>query len=666
MESDTDDSKDESLSFNADDSDFEVDINIHFHCEHCFKLNKCREPPKPGWSCEVVWCPNDCGQRFHICKMDEHQEMCSEERVHCINAIYGCPQWMPRRCLSDHLPYCPASVVVCNAEWNRWALGAREREKVAITKGLTALYDSKDLDMALALHDQDLVNEMHKLPKRVRATFCNGITRRFPCLPITIKGSRHASNQPTPQKSTDEEEELTPGLSVSVCTELLRGKKAALPMATENRPPIVTPTDPHSTTANFLHEVNTSTTTTDDEIRRQARNDDVSVMCCVHGILKNICMFCRDDPEDPHYKMGKVWRERVTCKKPGEIKWTVESCIEKVRKRNPFGVYSYKKYESDEEEEEEEESMKSLDKMNLIVDEHGKPVGTRERFKTPPPAPLTSKGLTMELGIKHYSRHQTKPRAMFTFQCLQEVRRSEFSSHYQNVHSEIQEGLEGWLLHRCPLHLIGCPYSCVMLHPGRKDGNVIYCDSLKAFGVRPKLAFEPASCGGLPRSRSPSVEKTSSSFSQMSLTPSKRTLKPIPEGHGHSHLQVEHYYASSLHLTYLPFEVLLRIASFLDGFSLNNLSLSCRLMRDICFSLLNERGLIVLEWIRYIEDGQVRWRQGKKRCFFSKAFEPIDQWGFKSVSHMANHLKVCPFNVRHVAENKFTYGHFKRPRKPAT
>ncbi|XP_068213086.1 F-box only protein 30-like isoform X2 [Palaemon carinicauda] len=612
VESDTDDSKDESISFNADEVDFEVDINIHFHCEHCFKLNKCREPAKPGWSCEVVWCPNDCGQRFHTCKMDEHQEMCSEERVHCINAIYGCPQWMPRRCLSDHLPYCPASVVVCNAEWNRWALGAREREKVAITKGLTALYDSKDLDMALALHDQDLVNEMHKLPRRVRATFCNGITRRFPCLPITIKGSRHASNQSTPQKSTDEEEELTP------------------------------------------------------EPKKQNRNDDVSVMCCVHGILKNICMFCRDDPEDPHYKMGKVWRERVSCKKPGEIKWTAESCIEKVRKRNPFGVYCYKKYESDEEEEDEEENLKSLDKMNLIVDEHGKPVGTRERFQTPPPAPLTSKGLTMELGIKHYSRHQTKPRAMFTFQCLQEVRRSEFSSHYQNVHSEIQEGLEGWLLHRCPLHLIGCPYSSVMLHPGRKEGNVIYCDSLKAFGVRPKLDYDPAPCGGLPRSRSPSVEKTSSSFSQMNLTPSKRTLKTIPESHGNNHLEVEHYYASSLHLTYLPVEILLRIASFLDGFSLNNLSLSCRLMRDVCFSLLNERGLIVLEWIRYIEDGQVRWRQGKKRRFFSRSFEPVDQWGFKSTSHMANHLKVCPFNVRHIAENKFTYGHFKRPRKAAT
>lgn len=57
--------------------------------------------------------------------------------------------------------------------------------------------------------------------------------------------------------------------------------------------------------------------------------------------------------------------------------------------------------------------------MNLIFDDQGRPIGKRVRFQTPPPAPLTSKGLTMELTLKHYSRHQTKPKAMFTFQCMQ-------------------------------------------------------------------------------------------------------------------------------------------------------------------------------------------------------------------------------------------------------
>lgn len=47
----------------------------------------------------------------------------------------------------------------------------------------------------------------------------------------------------------------------------------------------------------------------------------------------------------------------------------------------------------------------------------------------------------------------------------QELRRDEFVNHYQNVHSEIQEGLDGWLLERCPLHIIGCPFTLKKLYP---------------------------------------------------------------------------------------------------------------------------------------------------------------------------------------------------------
>ena len=47
--------------------------------------------------------------------------------------------------MSSHLPVCPASVVVCSSQWNRWALGAKEREKVTLQKGTTALFDSKNI-----------------------------------------------------------------------------------------------------------------------------------------------------------------------------------------------------------------------------------------------------------------------------------------------------------------------------------------------------------------------------------------------------------------------------------------------------------------------------------------------------------------------------------------
>lgn len=41
-------------------------------------------------------------------------------QVPCINSEYGCPVTLPRRLRAAHLVSCPASVVLCMAEWNRW------------------------------------------------------------------------------------------------------------------------------------------------------------------------------------------------------------------------------------------------------------------------------------------------------------------------------------------------------------------------------------------------------------------------------------------------------------------------------------------------------------------------------------------------------------------
>ena len=63
---------------------------------------------------------------------------------------------------------------------------------------------------------------------------------------------------------------------------------------------------------------------------KSAVNDDITELCCVHEILKDLCMFCRDDPEMPNFTLGKVWRERMSFKTPGVIRWVQEPRIEKV------------------------------------------------------------------------------------------------------------------------------------------------------------------------------------------------------------------------------------------------------------------------------------------------------------------------------------------------
>ena len=75
-------------------------------------------------------------------------------------------------------------------------------------------------------------------------------------------------------------------------------------------------------------------------------------------------------------------------------------------------------------------------------------------------------------------------------------------------------------------------------------------------------------------------------------------------------------------LTSLPFELLTRVATFLDSFSLCNLSLTCWLLRDVCRGLLKHRGLVVQEWQRDGSRNPPRWKISHQVslsviCFFA-------------------------------------------------
>ena len=86
---------------------------MHGHCANCFSRN-CKTP-----GCPLVDCEHGCGAVTHLCKMEEHENLCINKLVPCINAIYGCEALLPRRKLSVHLKHCPASLVVCKFAWER-------------------------------------------------------------------------------------------------------------------------------------------------------------------------------------------------------------------------------------------------------------------------------------------------------------------------------------------------------------------------------------------------------------------------------------------------------------------------------------------------------------------------------------------------------------------
>ncbi|KAA0706759.1 F-box only protein 30 [Triplophysa tibetana] len=185
--------------------------------------------------------------------------------------------------------------------------------------------------------------------------------------------------------------------------------------------------------------------------------------------------------------------------------------------------------------------------------------------------------------------------SMFTFECGQLFRREEFLSHFRNVHGDIHSGLNGWMEHRCPLAYYGCTYSQRRFCPSSQGSKVVHDRHLRSFGVQP---------------------------------PSQTVREPKCD-----------------HLSGLPFEVLQHVARFLDGFSLCQLSMVSRTMRDVCASLLQTRGIVVVQWEKQqYSDGRRSWQIKDKVWRFSTAFSPVNRWEFADISSMADHLKQCPYN----------------------
>lgn len=62
-------------------------------------------------------------------------------------------------------------------------------------------------------------------------------------------------------------------------------------------------------------------------------------------------------------------------------------------------------------------------------------------------------------------------------------------------------------------------------------------------------------------------------------------------------------------LSSLPYEVLCHVASFLDSMSLSQLALVSRLMRQVCSSQLQDKGIVTLRWQKKTYSrGKTKWR----------------------------------------------------------
>ncbi|XP_048839421.1 F-box only protein 40-like isoform X2 [Brienomyrus brachyistius] len=129
-------------------------VREHQHCERCFRLN-CKAPIEIPVSCMVISCRLLCGATFHMCKEEEHRLLCPKETVSCLNAAYGCPATMLRSQLAQHLKVCPASVISCSMDWNRWPIA--DTDGMFYKNAVKEPFSDEHLDLCMALRDQKLV-----------------------------------------------------------------------------------------------------------------------------------------------------------------------------------------------------------------------------------------------------------------------------------------------------------------------------------------------------------------------------------------------------------------------------------------------------------------------------------------------------------------------------
>ena len=111
------------------------------------------------------------------------------------------------------------------------------------------------------------------------------------------------------------------------------------------------------------------------------------------------------------------------------------------------------------------------------------------------------------------------------------------------------------------------------LAPCTDSGRIRFDDDLDAFGVQPQ-------------------------------TYSSLISRPLPSPPPRKDQSPAAFHVDSLEA--LPPEVLEVIFSKLDGFSLNHVSRTCKFFRDVCFGLLEEKGLVLPVWKR-ISKGRLNW-----------------------------------------------------------
>ncbi|XP_053176154.1 F-box only protein 40 [Scomber japonicus] len=649
----------------------------HEHCNKCYSVH-CKVPVQISISCMVIKCRKNCGAVLHMCKEEEHELLCPNETVPCLNTDYGCPLTMLRHRLAKHLEVCPASVVSCSQEWNRWPVSETD---LAFYRNISENQQTElHLDVAMALRDQELLFQSIKMkdifpewmvqdpaPQDIAAEV-NGPAGEAAC---SLDCGEFTENGFTSMEENELSQEERDALAKSAdlesiqnfstwdsifkkemggCTQTVKklnkkeekGKRKEEQESSncqrESR-------DYHHVQENAASSMNGETGLApwqDGALERASKELNISDynMYLVHNgaMLINFGQLAACTPREKDFVYGNL--EPIEVKTVRSFNVPTSYRAKRTYLKDPTTKAKTKHQSVDTADlGMSVEDLPKFDEVSatllcclekemkghLISESTGTDglyvdIGTQTYnfdsapFKTDVSLSnvIAGKpcGLHVHIEAESVTRRHNKSSSAFSYMCGHFFRRDEYRSHFRNVHSDIQACLNGWFQQRCPLAYLGCTFTQTRFHPAGHQATVKYCQDVSTFVIQPDV---------------PS-----------SLSEGRTTFSP------------QRNHARNLDpLSSLPLEILQHIAGYLDSFTLSQLSQVSHLMREVCATLLQERGMVSLKWEKKTySHGGSSWKCRKKVWEFSSLFSSVDRWSFSNISTLSDHLKTCSFYQR--------------------
>ncbi|XP_041654404.1 F-box only protein 40 [Cheilinus undulatus] len=651
----------------------EIPVGRHEHCDKCYNIN-CQAPIQTSFSCRTIKCGKNCGAIFHICKQEEHQLLCPNETVPCLNVFYGCPVIMLRHRQAKHLEVCPASVVCCSQEWNRWPVS--ETDLTFYRNVSKNLQSEVNLDTALALRDQELLFRSIKMKNIFPELMVQEISDlvdspadedsscSLVCCEFTENGCTQMEEK---ELSQEERDALAKSRNVEsiqnyntwekIFKKEMEGCKQTVKNL-NNREERGKGNDKEES-SNCQRETTGSHVSQeksapgmdgatglapwqDGVLERLGKEVNIAEynMYLVHNgaMLINFGQLAACTPREKDFVYGNLEPIEVktvrTFNVPTSYRARRSHLKDPTRKAKTthqsvdtadLGISVEDLPEVDEVSTTllcslEKELKGHLISESSTVDGLYVDVGTQTySFALAPfrrdaslADVISDKPLSLYVHVEAESvtRRHNKTSSAFSYMCGHFFRRDEYRSHFRNVHSDIQASLTGWFQQRCPLAYLGCTFTQTRFHPAGQGATIKFCQDVSAFVLQPDIP----SC----------------------LRADRETCS--------SQRNAEQYLDP---LSSLPFEILQHVAAYLDSFTLFQLSKASRLMREVCATLLQERGMVSLKWEKKTySHGGSSWRCLKKVWEFSTLFSSVDRWSFRDTPSMSEHLKSCSFYQR--------------------